>query len=222
METGRIHNPHYFELLRRENNGVIPREPGDNHCDYEHVVNARMFWARLADGELHNFHERLVRLNRHIEAVVLLELRTKLRNQDFTKLRARYTLYMETEDSWSSKMLRASNNIDTLKKLIDLYETMQLLMRDAMSYIREQSRPTNDDSFVTIREKLTQCKTTFLQQCEHVNSLLMQAYDKNKVSKVFLLKATHDMHNPLQLVPYKPEPKATTTVADAEANSDAD
>lgn len=30
VETGRIHNPHYYDELRRINNGVIPREPGDN------------------------------------------------------------------------------------------------------------------------------------------------------------------------------------------------
>jgi len=30
IETGRIHNPHYYEELRRLNNGIIPREPGDN------------------------------------------------------------------------------------------------------------------------------------------------------------------------------------------------
>ncbi len=29
VETGRIHNPHYYDYLRRVNNGNIPREPGD-------------------------------------------------------------------------------------------------------------------------------------------------------------------------------------------------
>lgn len=30
VEVGRTHNPHFYEYLRRQNNGVIPREVGDN------------------------------------------------------------------------------------------------------------------------------------------------------------------------------------------------
>ena len=32
VETGRIHNPHYYEFMRR-NGGEPPREPGDRPCD---------------------------------------------------------------------------------------------------------------------------------------------------------------------------------------------
>jgi hypothetical protein len=32
IENGRIHNPHYYELMRKNNGGVIPREVGDNEC----------------------------------------------------------------------------------------------------------------------------------------------------------------------------------------------
>jgi hypothetical protein len=35
VETN-IHNPHYYEWMRRNNNGVVPRNPGDNgRCDVE-------------------------------------------------------------------------------------------------------------------------------------------------------------------------------------------
>jgi hypothetical protein len=32
ITSGAIHNPHYFEFLRRSNNGVMPRQPGDIPC----------------------------------------------------------------------------------------------------------------------------------------------------------------------------------------------
>jgi len=32
IERGVIHNPHYYEFVRSQNNGVIPRNPGDQLC----------------------------------------------------------------------------------------------------------------------------------------------------------------------------------------------
>ena len=32
IETTTIHNPHYYEWIRRNNNGVVPRNPGDGGC----------------------------------------------------------------------------------------------------------------------------------------------------------------------------------------------
>jgi len=46
IETGRIHNPHYYEELRRIHGDNIPREPGDNPgCDdrLEHIPILRDF-----------------------------------------------------------------------------------------------------------------------------------------------------------------------------------
>jgi len=49
IEQGVIHNPHYYEYQRRVNNGVIPRNAGDNPCgQQEHVLNTR-FINRLFD-----------------------------------------------------------------------------------------------------------------------------------------------------------------------------
>jgi len=39
IETGVIHNPHYFEYQRRANNGVVPRNPLDVQCGRELDMN---------------------------------------------------------------------------------------------------------------------------------------------------------------------------------------
>ena len=39
IETGTIHNPHYFEWMRQQNNGQVPRNPLDIPCGRE--INAR-------------------------------------------------------------------------------------------------------------------------------------------------------------------------------------
>lgn len=39
-ENGTIHNPHYFQFLRNNTNGAIPRQPGDDPCaDYGPYLN---------------------------------------------------------------------------------------------------------------------------------------------------------------------------------------
>lgn len=40
IENGTVHNPHYFQFLRENNNGVVPRQPGDDPCgNYSILLN---------------------------------------------------------------------------------------------------------------------------------------------------------------------------------------
>ena len=39
----RIHNPHYYEWMRRTNNGQIPREAGDNPCGHNRELNHYLY-----------------------------------------------------------------------------------------------------------------------------------------------------------------------------------
>jgi len=54
IEKGRIHNPHYYDELRRLNNGVIPREPGDNPGVQNDCEEPEQAWRVLkSDGSEH-------------------------------------------------------------------------------------------------------------------------------------------------------------------------
>lgn len=50
LETGNIHNPHYFEWLRQQGGGVAPRNPNDIQC------------GREMDGYLANRQDRINRI----------------------------------------------------------------------------------------------------------------------------------------------------------------
>jgi hypothetical protein len=56
IETGRIHNPHFYDWQRQNNNGVAPRVPGDNPegC-VENINNARGIY-RVFSKELLKIH----------------------------------------------------------------------------------------------------------------------------------------------------------------------
>lgn len=42
-----IHNPHYYDWVRANNNGVVPREPGDRPCNENELLHIRNFPAEL-------------------------------------------------------------------------------------------------------------------------------------------------------------------------------
>ena len=71
VETGTVHNPHYYEYLRRQNNGVIPRNPGDIPCGgLPTAYDIRKHLERLkVIGITYNNILHLHRIHGHINAV---------------------------------------------------------------------------------------------------------------------------------------------------------
>jgi hypothetical protein len=163
IEKGRIHNPHYYELLRKENNGVIPREPGDNpgcededferlHPLFFHTLYDINHTFSITEGErLRITHLSLVRLQRHLDQVILPETRLKITKCNFVKMRAEYSLGLITsEEAWAAKVFQTSNKKRFLENILEMYETMKLLMRDVLIHLQRTSI-----DFVTTEEERT-------------------------------------------------------------------
>ena len=48
--TGHFHNPHYYEWVRQNNNGEVPREPGDNPCNQHiHITTLKRHIRKIID-----------------------------------------------------------------------------------------------------------------------------------------------------------------------------
>jgi len=105
IETGRIHNPHYYEFLRQ--NGGQAREPGDVRCggqiDFMNLRNRLVrggFDQRTIDWVL-NSH----RLSGHIRQVLLPEYRTQAVDENTNRdLRVKYLLGKLSDQEWISKI----------------------------------------------------------------------------------------------------------------------
>ena len=89
IETGTIHNPHFYEHKRNTNNGMIPRAPGDILCGglcdiYElHNILKKMNVRALKKGDKVNY--AIYHKNNHIEyipASVIGELPPKSRGDE--------------------------------------------------------------------------------------------------------------------------------------------
>lgn len=94
IETGRIHNPHYYEIMRK--NGNIRREDGDvRPCD--ELVNVNNYWADLMACQRALPREAYIKLEETFRFVTELdqlhnERRHVITNQTFLDIRKKYLL----------------------------------------------------------------------------------------------------------------------------------
>ena len=99
IETKRIHNPHYYEYMRQQNNGIVPREVGDVPCG--DIPNPNSVYGKLINifKEASRFDMRNVacrldlvcRLHIHISQVEMQKCHVDI-VQDNRDLRIRYLL----------------------------------------------------------------------------------------------------------------------------------
>ena len=92
IETGVIHNPHYYEFQRNQNNGVAPRVPGDNPCEefYNLYQIRNSVYNKLPNQEpliniLDKIH-RFIQHNRHVELPQLRHRIDELQNNEHLRI----------------------------------------------------------------------------------------------------------------------------------------
>jgi hypothetical protein len=110
IETTVIHNPHYYDWLRRQNNGVIPRNPLDNPCGGRRMVDTyelrRIIKSRGGDVSHDNpLLQRIYNVHRIISHMYHVELHAYRVNQAINPttnrdLRMRYLGKQIDESEW--------------------------------------------------------------------------------------------------------------------------
>lgn len=106
VETGRVHNPHWYEWQRRVNNGQIPREPGDNPAG-QCCAGGDRDLPRLSVIPAHKRTDLLSRIHRqltHISLVVLPTYQGEFRVQDNRDLRIKYLLGEVDKAKWKKTL----------------------------------------------------------------------------------------------------------------------
>lgn len=101
IESGVIHNPHYYEYLRQHNGGNIPRNLGDVPCGgvpHPHEVRYRMNCLNVARSKTDHICG-IIRFIHHINNILLPRYRTDMveENRD---LRIRYMMNEIDEDKF--------------------------------------------------------------------------------------------------------------------------
>jgi hypothetical protein len=116
IETGVIHNPHYYEYLRQTGGGAIPREIGDIPCGG--MPSNTIVMAKLNEIQYNHLiggfrPDQIIRLYRHIEMVELPMHRIN-RINDNRDLRISY-LMKEIDESSFKRLLQQREKAQSKK-----------------------------------------------------------------------------------------------------------
>ena len=141
IETGLVHNPHYFEWLR-DNNGAVPRNPHARECgglpDYNllyNIKNSRIFAGIIVDTkdtkdtkEQHTtslqYITELFRGVLHIQEVTLPQLPTVMDNNTNLDLRIDYMMKKIEKEDFMKKLLRREKDKTKFieyRQIIEMY-----------------------------------------------------------------------------------------------------
>lgn len=149
--TGTIHNPHYFEMLRRESrNGDIPRQPGDEqgYADrcmevvtdpgvLTYNLHRKLRTRRILRGDMYDDIMDTQRHVCHLYDDTLRNLRNK--PMDMADLRMNYLLGRFNEETFKKKLMQREKDIEKHTTLISCYEArVQMTIDLVQSYLRDE------------------------------------------------------------------------------------
>ena len=153
--TGRIeqnvHNPHYFEWLRRNGNAV-PRNPLDNPCqrDLDHTLFARIrnlltnrHQANPLSKKCEEDMEKLVRNTIHMNYVILPRYATQNRERRNEDLRIQYMRNQLAEDAFKTILQRNEKKCEKFREIHNIIDVLKTTVTDIiLRFIEhlEQSR----------------------------------------------------------------------------------
>ncbi len=130
IESGHVHNPHWYEYQRRMNNGVIPREPADmpggGMCGNQERDIPRFY--NLPQEKRSRELEQIHRMLMHIQATEMRQYRNHEEEhlRDKRNLRMKYLLNEIDKDKWKKMLQQREKKHDKEVAIRQVYEILFL------------------------------------------------------------------------------------------------
>lgn len=184
IETGMIHNPHYYDFQRQVGGGRMARNPGDIPCGgLPHVQEIYQF---LIPGYSHMYRSRnlnpqqqlIVKYHRVVIHIQNHELMYQYRYQapDNTQYRVRYLMDELSEENWKKILQQGEKNREKKRDMANILRMFsdtsadffrQLLQKEIdiknFSDLSEQLRTYTNSTFATIHTRYN-CVTPYVDQ----------------------------------------------------------
>ena len=134
IETGRIHNPHYYEIQRKLNNGYVMREPGDRVGDGCENIELLTFMNLLKFVKDRDKRTKLSTINREADHIRYVELRMYetdegLFRREYQNLRVKYLMQDIDEYNWKKdikKILKKKMKNKEVSDVLTMYVDISL------------------------------------------------------------------------------------------------
>ena len=135
IDTGTIHNPHYYNHMRQQNNGHVPRNPHDIVCGglypvyqlnkvYEKITLAKPEHPEIINKCIANMHRSIS----HIGNYELIRFRQYVRqNNNTEKIRVNYILGNIDRKKMSEQIYQQDNLRKKYTELLHLYELINVV-----------------------------------------------------------------------------------------------
>lgn len=153
VETGVIHNPHYYDYMRRLNGGVAPRNPGDVPCgglpghSLYTGTTLQTAYPQEQIRILYNIHQNIA----HIQHADMFRFRPTPEDEA-RKLRVKYMMNDISELDFKRKLQQREKH-DTkqreIREVVTLYTT---IATDIMQRIAQSPRTNLFSEFLDLRE----------------------------------------------------------------------
>ena len=184
--NGTIHNPHYYEWLRRNNNGVIPRQPGDVPCGgfpdyYSFQTQVRNLGSGSVSLILINSIYSIHRCFMDIQEY-RIPLYTSVRDPNmFKDIHVDYLLGKINEEHWTQNIFMKELNMEKRQAVLAVLQTFlgagQDLFRGIVNALNDLSKKNNRankclvtlEDFKTVSDILKQFETLR----EYINDCLV-------------------------------------------------
>jgi len=159
IETSRIHNPHYYEMLRNMSaNGEIPREP-KNICNDDntgmpdnHQIQI-LLQTKINDLEYNTFSKQILSITRKIFHILYDHPNTFQEKYDKSKreLRIKYLMNNITEEEWKKELQRKEKKYEKTLNTYQVIKTLDIIGGDIVRSIPTKNINTIYDDFEKLR-----------------------------------------------------------------------
>jgi len=134
--TGRVHNPHYYEWLRRNGGGTAPREPGDIPCGGIPNVNDIYVGFRTHPVLTHGHPMRMTLYEIHRNVT---EFQERLRDYPAAmpalynkEINVQYLMNVITEERWQQLLEHHEAKFNRKKEIGQILQTLVIAASDVL------------------------------------------------------------------------------------------
>jgi hypothetical protein len=147
--TGKVHNPHYYEWLRRNGGGAAPREVGDIPCGGVPTytqMNIRNRNTNSRDGEIQNNVKWLMDLHRYINEMTdmtMPSVHRKFNNRESSQREygVQYLRNKITRVKWIDALYKIVRQEEKYRRYYQVLETLSVNVAEFLRYYVQGEDP---------------------------------------------------------------------------------